>query len=232
MTTYPPAPTPYVLEEELRQLLDIPTTDDATDVDTQRALDAGRAWIDWFTGRTFGAGPAGTERVYPATTEDAVDVVDLQSTAPTIEVDTAGDRTYATTLVPAQYAFEPVSGPPFHTILAWPVPAGGVAPIVFEPGQLVRVTGQWGYTDSRGRIPANVAQANLLLGARLYKRRELPLGTLESQQLDVFQRITDRDPDVVAMLFPVCRPGSPGAALASTAFPGASLTGGSAWVMV
>jgi len=160
-----------------------------------------------------------------------VDVVDLQSTAPTIEVDTAGDRTYATTLVAAQYALEPVSGPPFHTILAWPVPAGGVAPIVFEPGQLVRVTGQWGYTDSRGRIPANVAQANLLLGARWYKRREAPFGVLQSTQLEVFQRIAEQDPDVVALLLPVSRPGSPGAAVAAQQLP-AAVPGGQPWVLV
>jgi len=232
VTTYPPPATPYVVEEELRQLLDIPTTDDANDVDTQRALDAGRAWIDWFTGRTFGLSATGVVRVYPAVDADAVDVVDLQSTAPTVKVDTNGDRTFATTLAAAQYALEPADGPPFRTLRAWPVPAGGLQPVVFEVGQLVQVTGQWGYADVRGRIPANVAQANLLLGARFYKRREAPFGTVQSAQLDVFQTIAEHDPDVVALLLPVSRPGSPGAAVAAEQLPHLSGAGGPLWVLV
>ena len=116
-----------------------------------------------------------------------------------VEVDTDGDRTFTTTLVAAQYALEPYAGPPFDALRAWATPAGGdAAPdvVVFEPGQLVRVTGQYGSTDERGRCPAPVAQANLLLGARWFKRKEVPFNVLQSGELDAFQVVPRQDADV------------------------------------
>jgi hypothetical protein len=222
----------YALVEELRQVLDVPPEDTSNDVDLQRALDAAAAWIDWFTGRTFGTtGGTPVARVAAAATTDTVALLDLQSAAPTVEVDTAGDRTYATTLLPEQYQLEPYHGPPFHTLRAWPDPAGDTPAVVFAPGQLVRVTGVWGYTDARGRVPANVNEAALLLGARWYKRREAPFGVLQSAELDTYQAVPRQDADVAQLLFPLSLPGSPGAALAASQ---ASQGGvyGAAWVAV
>lgn len=223
----------YATVEELRQLMSFPPGQEQDDVDLQRALDAGAAWIDWFTGRTFGA--TGTTaspvaKTFAAGADCTVALVDLQSTAPTVEVDTAGDRTFATTLVPAQYTLEPYHGPPFDLLRAWPDPAGDLSPAYFEAGTLVRVTGAWGYTDARGRIPANVSQANLLLGARWFKRREVPFSVLSVPELDAFQTLPRTDPDVAALLFPLSRPGSPGASLAGAAAGGGVY--GAAWVAV
>jgi hypothetical protein len=226
----------YALVEELRQVMDIPPEDTSTDVDLQRALDAGATWIDWFTGRTFGTTgttAAPTARTYAAVTEDTVALVDLQSTAPLVEVDSAGDRTFATTLVAAQYALNPLGGPPFDELQAWAAPAGGVEPVCFAVGQLVRVTGVWGYTDARGRLPAAVNEANLLLGARYFKRREVPFAVLQAPELDAFQNLPRQDVDVLQLLFPLSRPGSPGAALAAAQLPAAGApTGAAAWVLV
>jgi len=225
----------YAVVEELKNILDLPPEDGANDVDLQRALDAGATWIDWFTGRTFGTTGTSTTpvaRTYPATTTDVVSLVDLQSTAPVVEVDADGDRTFSLTLDPAQYQLEPLLGPPFDTLRAWPDPAGDtLAPIVFEPGQLVRITGIWGYTDSRGRLPAAVNEANLLLGARYYKRREAPFQVLQAPELEAFARIVHQDTDVMQLLYPLSRPGSPGAALAA-AQAGQAGVWGAAWVMV
>jgi hypothetical protein len=214
----------FALVEELRQLLDIPPEDTANDVDLQRALDAASTWVEWFTGRTFALTDATAFRIVAAATTDAVPLVDLQSALPTVEVDTAGDRTFATTLLASQYTLEPYTGPPFDTLRAWPDPAGDTAPFCFEPGQLVKVTGVWGYADARGRVPANVSQATLLLGARWYKRREVPLSVLSQPELDVFQTLPPHDVDVHSLLFPLSRPGSPGATLA-----GAQAAGGGVW---
>ena len=222
----------YSTVEELRQFMAFPPGQEADDVDLQRALDAGHTWIDWFTGRTFGDSAADTVRVLAAATTDVVPLVDLQSTAPVVRVDTEGDRTFATTLVVAQYALEPASGPPFDTLRAWPDPGGVIEPVCFEPGQLVEVTGVWGYTDERGRCPAPVAQANLLLGARWFKRREAPFSVLQSVELDVFQTIGRQDADVASLLFPLSRPGSPGAALAASQLAVSGAPYGAAWVMV
>jgi hypothetical protein len=222
---------PYALVEELAQVLDLPSEDTATHVDLQRALDAGRTWIDWFTGRTFGVSLPDTVRVAAAATLDAVPVVDLRSTSPGVEVDAAGDRTFSTTLVPGQYALEPYGGPPFDTLRLWAVPPAGTDPYVFVPGELVRITGVWGYVDERGRCPANVAEANLLLGARFYKRRESPFSVLSQPELDAFQVVPRTDADVLSLLFPVSRPGSPGAALLATQAGQAGVYGAE-WVMV
>ena len=235
MTAFPSLAPPYALVEELRQFMAFPPGQEADDVDLQRALDAGSLWIDWFTGRTFGTGAAEEARVWVATTCDLVPLADLQTAAPTVEVDTDGDRTFTTLLVAAQYALEPYSGPPFDALRAWATPAGGEsAPdvVVFEPGQLVRITGQYGYTDARGRCPAPVAQANLLLGARWFKRREAPFSVLQAPELDAFQQIARTDTDVSTLLFPLSRPGSPGAALMASQLAVAGAPYGAAWVMV
>jgi hypothetical protein len=222
---------PYALVEELAQLLDLPSEDTATHVDLQRALDAGKTWIDWFCGRTFGVSLPDTVRVTAAATLDAVPVVDLRSTNPGVEVDAAGDRTFATTLTADQYSLEPYSGPPFDTLRLWATPPAGTDPYCFVPGELVRVTGVWGYVDERGRCPAPVAQANLLLGARWYKRREAPFAVLSQPELDAFQVVPRQDADVLSLLFPLSRPGSPGAALLA-AQAGQAGVYGAEWVMV
>src|SRR6187549_2141329 len=116
----------YAIVEELRQHMAIPPEETSDDVDLQRTLDAGAQWIDWFTGRSFGAAAGAEAKVWAASSFDVVPLVDLQDAAPLVEVDTDGDRTYATALVPAQYQLEPLSGPPFDTLRAWPTPAGGV----------------------------------------------------------------------------------------------------------
>ena len=225
----------YVVTEELRQFMAFPPGQEADDVDLQRALDAGRTWIDWFTGRTFGVegtALAPSFRIYGATSETTVEVVDLQSLLPTVEVDTEGDRTFATTLLPSQFVVYPYDGPPFSQIIAWAEPGDGVDPVCFTPGQLVKVTGVWGHTDGRGRCPAPVAQANLLLGARWFKRKEVPLGVLSSPELGAFQVLPRQDADVLTLLFPLCLPGSPGAALLASQMAVAGAPYGAEWVMV
>jgi hypothetical protein len=224
---------PYAIVEELRQYMAFPPDDPAADVDLQRALDAGKAWIDWFCGRSFGVSPDLTERVYAAATEDTVPLLDLQSAVPVVALDTAGDRTFATALDAEQFELYPLTGAPYDTLRAWPTPGGGLEPVVFVPGQLVRVTGVWGFTDERGRCPAPVNQANLLLGARWTKRREAPFSVLQSLQLDVFQNVPPVDQDVYQLLFPFCVPGSPGAALLAATAPAAGTpVGAASWVMV
>ena len=223
----------YATVEELRQLMAFPPGQEQDDVDLQRALDSGRRWIDWFTGRTFGTTSTPSARTFAASAADVLDVGDLTAAAPTVEVDTAGDRTFATTLLPAQYQLEPLDGPPFHLLRLWPTPPSGTDPAAaFGDGQLVRVTGTWGYADARGRIPANVNQANLLLGARWFSRRLAPFSVLQSVELGTFQRVPSMDDDVNLLLFSVCVPGSPGAALLASQLAAAGGTAGGEWVAV
>src|SRR4030095_3884822 len=211
------APMAYATVPELRVYMEFPSGDTGSDVDLPRALDAGASWIDWGTGRSFGLTPTSTvARIFAAATSTQVPIVDLQTAAPTVAVDTDGERTFVTTLLPEQYALQPYTGPPFSEVLAWANPAGDVAPFSFTIGQLVRITGQWGYVDpTTGLVPAAVEQANLLLGARWFKRREVPLGVLQNQALDVFEVLPQQASEVLPLLLPVALPGSPAAQAAA-----------------
>ena len=216
-----------------------PPGQEADDVDLQRALDAGRTWIDWFTGRTFGTrAPRGTRlphlRRPPPRRRGAPGRPPVRC-CPTVEVDTDGRphlRHHPRAL--RSTSSSPYDGPPFDPLRAWAEPGRGRwTPVCFDPGQLVKVTGVWGYTDERGRCPAPVAQANLLLGARWFKRQGGALGgALQRRSWTPSRCCPGRTPTSLALLFPLCRPGSPGAAMLASqlAVPGPRT--GRAWVMV
>ena len=61
----------------------------------------------------------------------------------------------------------------------------------------------------------------------------MPFNVLQAPELDAFQTVPRLDADVVQLLFPLCRPGSPGAALAAAQLPDAGApVGAAAWVLV
>ena len=182
----------YCSLAELKQALAI--TDAANDVDLERALEASARWIDAYCGRTFSLQTAQTKEYYP---EDAerLEVVDLVSVT-SITIDTAGDRTYATTLLTTDYELWPLDGPPYQEVRIWPLSRTRS----FSPGRRVRVVGDFGATVDGGP-PVEVRQANLLQAARYYKRAtEAPFGVLQSSDLGEFTRLSQNDPDVVALL--------------------------------
>ena len=182
----------YTTLAELRAFMDLPSGETTNDADCSGPWTPGAPGSTGSPGAPSASPPPPRPGCGRPATTDVVPLVDLQTAAPTVAVDTAGDRTYSTTLVAAQYALEPLPGPPFDTLRAWPTPAGGDAapdPVVFEPGQLVRVTGVYGYTDATGGTPAEVEQANLLLGARWFKRREAPFSVLQVPELDALQTV-------------------------------------------
>jgi hypothetical protein len=181
----------YAGLQELKQALQI--TDAASDVDLERALEAGARYIDNYCGRTFSLQAAQTREYYPQDTE-RLNVVDLVSVT-SITVDTVGDRSYSTTLLTTDYELWPLDGPPYQEVRIWPLSRTRS----FSPGRRVRVVGTFGVTVG-GAPPVEVRQANLLLAARYYKRGEAPFGVLAAVDLGQFERISKDDPDVVALL--------------------------------
>lgn len=182
---------------ELRQHMGI---DDSYDDDQlDRVLDAAAAWIESPSGcdRTFDIGTSAT-KVFDPIRQDVVRVPDLQ-TVTSIKTDSAGNRTYATTLTTSDYDLWPYSGPPYSEIRARTWASRG-----FTPGTLVQVVGTWGY-EQDGGVPAPVKLACLLLAARWFKRHEAPFGILSSVDLGQFERLSKEDPDVVTLLAPYKR---------------------------
>lgn len=67
--------------------------------------------------------------------------------------------------------------------------------------QLVQVTAKWGWPA----IPDEIAQAAVLLAARLYRRKDSPQGVLGSADWGLM-RVSRVDPDVEALIAPYINP--------------------------
>lgn len=170
------------------------------DVLIEAAISAAVAAIDNTCGRSFTvAAASATARVF-APNERRVLVEDGEM----LIVDDIGSLT--------DLAVETGSGGSFSAVAAstweawplgaltrgWPVSAllalGGRWPL--GTGR-VRVTARWGWPA----VPADVAQAALLLATRLYRRKDSPEGVIGSADFGLV-RVTNRDPDVRALLEP------------------------------
>lgn len=166
--------------------------DDDSDEVLQRALDAASEWVDTYTRRTFGA-PTDAVRTGVIGSDGVLRVDDLYEVT-TITADTAGLRTFATTLdEDADYELRPFDGPPYGQVLAFPGGAVG-----FTPGLLVRIDGTWGY----GSTPDSIVQATLILASRWFQRRNAPFGVLSAPEMGTFARVPAQDADVKALLAP------------------------------
>lgn len=195
----------YCSLAELKGQLGIADADVDGDLDLQRAIDAAAQGIDNACGRTFALDTANQTKLYYPAYSDVLDVVDLVVTA-SVKTDTVGDRTYATTLATTDYELLPYNEPRAQQIKVWPTSSRG-----FTPGRLVQVVGKFGYVEggalgqTTGSTPVPVRQANLLLAARYYARKDSPFGVLALADDGTFARLTQKDPDVAALLGPYSR---------------------------
>lgn len=197
--------TAYATIQELRDTMDI--GDSASDAQLQACLDAAATWIESDAGcaRTFRLDTADSTKLYNPSCPGVLDVVDLV-TVTSIKLDRNGDRTYSTTLTTSDYQLLPLNEPRARQLVSWPRSS-----YQFTPGQYVQVVGKFGYVDggaintTAGTTPDAVRTANLLLAARLYKRREAPFGVLGQVDLGQYQRISAADPDVLNLLEPYRR---------------------------
>jgi hypothetical protein len=176
--------------------------DDGDETSLIRALDSATQWIDSYTGRVFTLDTADTTRYFYPDRQGIVNVPDL-ATVTSIALDTAGNRTYSTTLIASEYELRPIDGPPYQEIVMWPIGTSHA----FISTERVKVVGKFGYTVD-GLPPAAVKQACIILASRHYKRREAPFGILQSSDLGTFSRISKEDPDVVSLLSPYRLTGS------------------------
>lgn len=186
----------YATLDELKSVLfPAGVTDNLDDADLQRVLEAASVSIDEHCGRVFAKDATDqTKRYYPS--GGAVELVDLVNVT-SVKIDTSGDRTFATTLAPADYELRPLNEPRYQQIRTWVTSSHA-----FVDSELVQVIGRFGYVQPNGEPPAPVNLACLLLAERWFKRHEAPFGILQSVDLGQFSRISADDPDVLKLLEP------------------------------
>jgi hypothetical protein len=162
------------------------------------AVDAGKATIDAYCGRSFDAPVTNpTVRYFTADTIGVCVIDDLADTDG-LKVEIYDGATWqdvtSTVVVTAAGGF-PTDGLPFDELRSdglWDFPT--------KYGK-VRVTGHWGWLQ----VPLVVAQAHLLLAVRYFARPNAPFGLIAGSPDTMMTRISTIDPDVKALLSTVRR---------------------------
>lgn len=177
----------------VKSRLDIAKT--LQDAAIERMVEAASRQIDGWCARAFY-----TETVARAVTaewpgEIALDRDLLSITA--LATDQDRDGVFEVTWSVSDYRL--VGNAPFQSIAA----RNGAFPV---ESYAVQVTGEWGYAAT---VPAPIAEATLLLVARLLKRKDAPFGIAGTQDMGQLQTI-GRDKDVEALIAPYRRFGAVG----------------------
>jgi len=189
----------YASLEEFKTWIELPAEDTGlTDDHLTAVLAAATRWIDQQCGRHFLFENEVT-KLYYASDPNYLDVVDLIAIS-SIKLDTSGDRTYATTLEASEYELWPAmdeTGRPstrYQQIRIWPNSSHA-----FTPGELVQIIGDFGYSVD-GLPPPDIHIACLILASRWWKRHETPTGMAIVPDMGSFDRVSNEDPDIKALL--------------------------------
>jgi hypothetical protein len=195
-----PSPALYTDLPTVKAGLGKTTADDRDDLIEQAIAAASRA-IDQRCGRRFYAEQTATARTFPivgGTYYDDLDqvlLIDDVATATDLAVATGGTGNWTTVT-----GWE--TGPDNALAYSQPITqiraSAGWLPVTGR----VQVTARWGWPA----VPDGVAQAALLLAARLYRRKDSPQGVLGSADWGTI-RVSRFDPDVDALLEPYILPG-------------------------
>lgn len=182
----------YATLDQLKARLSIELGDTNDDATLEQNIEAASREVDGLCGRFFYSATAQT-KYYATDFPDLCEVDDLVSVT-TLKTDEDGDRVYETTWGATDFELEPSSGPPFTRIYVTPT-----GPHAFPWGRRsIQVIGTFGWAA----VPDAVHEATLLVAARLFKRKETPLGfQAGNAQLGAVQVRKD-DPDVVSLLAP------------------------------
>lgn len=174
------------------------TTDDTI---LEAVVEAASRKIDLATGRRFWKDASDTTRYYTAETGSELAIDDL-ATLTSLATDVSGDRTYTDSWTSTDYDLLP-----YEQLLAgrtWPYTRIEVTPRgqkSFPAGlrKGVKIVGAWGWPA----VPDDIAEACLILSARLFKRKDAPFGMAGGEM--TMTRLPRLDPDVAALVRPFAR---------------------------
>ena len=137
-------------------------------------------------------------RIYTPRDSYVTDIDDLV-TVTSIKTSSAANGTFDTTFSTTDYQLEPLNGL-----------AGGIA----TPANSIRAIGDYNFPMSGGEatvqvigtfgfssVPTQITQATVLLGSRIFKRNDSPLGVAGFGDIGVI-RVGRLDPDVEVMIAP------------------------------
>lgn len=188
----------YITVDDLKPALDIDHTDPRFDSLLEVAIDAAGELISLHCDRPLtAAGTAVEARVFRADDPGVVSVNDIGSTEDlVVATDEDGDGVFETTWSSNDFQLEPLNGLvagvrwPYTRIRAvnrrWPIDGKRA---------LIQVTARWGWPVQ----PAVATQACLIQAARLYKRKDSPLGVAGFGDFGPV-RVSRVDPDVQSLL--------------------------------
>lgn len=176
----------YATVDELRAHLDFPDANHSQDADLSTILDVATQQVADYTGRTFGSVSGSAARIFDGCTGRVL----IDDAATVTVVAQSSDRQTWSTVTATEWWTEPANTTPLTVVC-------GLA--TFD--RWVRVTGTWGYAAT---VPDPVAQATLMVAARLWKRRSSPTGVEGFGDFGII-RPTRTDSDVAAMLAPYRR---------------------------
>jgi len=174
-------------------------TDSVDDSLIENAIGSASRRIDGYTGRFFYRTASSAITLFPYNEYIIRFPYDIANTTVTIKTDTAGDGTYATTLVQGtDYTLEPTSAPLLGHPFQYARGIGGATfPIYYSPAvESVQVTAQWGWDA----VPDDVKQACVLLSMRQFARLNAALGVVGFADMAINVRAVD--PDVRDLLSP------------------------------
>jgi hypothetical protein len=185
----------YTTTSLVKASLGIPSGTTSEDAYIEDAIDAAEDEINEYCNRTFVADGSATARVYQPSTNVLVYTDDFYTTTSlVVKQDDSNDGTYGTTLTITSDFIVVGNSAPFNCIRSVSSPF----PRYTSNRPTVQVTAKWGYKTA---VPAAVAQAALILSARLFQRRSSPLGIAAGIVNDFGPiRITRQDPDIQRLL--------------------------------
>lgn len=177
----------------------------------ERAINSASRAVDNFTGRRFWQDPAVKVRTYRPTGRVTFELngdpngVDISTTAGlVVKSDTGLDGTFATTWAATDFQLEPLNVDQGDAAFSWTTitAIGDHRFVIGYPRATLQITAQFGWSA----VPDEVKQATLMKAARLFRRKESPLGVIGFDEFGA-TRITRHDSDVVEMLQPYVRAG-------------------------
>ena len=185
----------YTSTALVKASLGIPSGTTSEDDYIEDAIDAAEDEINEYCDRTFVADGSATARVYKPSTNVLVYTDDFYTTTSlVVKQDDSNDGTYDTTLTITSDFIVVGNSAPFNCIRSVSSPF----PRYTSDRPTVQVTAKWGYKTA---VPSAVAQAALILSARLFQRRSSPLGIAAGIVNDFGPiRITRQDPDIQRLL--------------------------------
>ena len=186
----------YITAAELKSQAHITDTADDTEI-TAVTLAVSRS-IERYCSRQFNDAGSATARTYATSYSDCVRVDDFHTvTGLVVKSDTGLDGNYATTISSSNYDVWPfngvIDGQPGHPYREIRLHTGATFLTGGRP--TVQVTAQWGFAA----VPADVKQAALIQGARVFGRRYSHNGIVGAGDF-AFRVSNQLDPDVQELL--------------------------------